>query len=1163
MSHRQIPRTMLFQGAPMGSQAWAQEAPRKAAPARRLLIAGVSLGVLCALTAFDKSAAQDASPAAKDGEIVDTVEEVVVTTRRKALQSAIEIKRNSDTIVDSVVADEAGQLPDASITEVLQRVSGVSISRFTSGNGGSSAFQIEGTGVTVRGLPFNSSLLNGRQVFSANGASSISWNEITPELMAGVDVYKATRADLVEGGASAINLRTHQPFDFKDTQFQVTAGGSYGTQVKKASPRVSAMFSKRFDTNIGEFGALWDLAYSRLHQQSSNLQVGAMFGQYVPTSTRDDDLAFVPSSFNWNYNKSQRDRYGFYQALQWKPDPSLTLTNTVFFSQYVEDSHGNSGSVGSNPTASAAVMPVIGAPVEYDANGAFRRGRLTVGSTGNAVEFQNTTMNTSWLPSQYQLDCGSTYGDPASTIQWDWAGAGPILAQCGPPGTMNPNGGSSASHSKSSTLDISQSFVWTPGDRVAVRGAVQYVRSRMTGKNMYVGLSQTSPLVTSMDVDLTGALPAVSGLSAAGMLDKKTAYLSAMGYHEPDNTGEMMAAHFDLEYRVSDDGFLRSITAGARTANRVENDDNVGTYWAPLSQSWLGNPWGSHPGDPNFGPGNIQYLSNPNVLQSDYEVSNFPNFFGGKAAVPGQLFVASQSLMQSYDWYHLLKTYNGQLIEDPPGSGQMRPRTRAEFWDDNIDQGLNRTDSRIVNKAAYIQAKFAHDGIGFIPAFSGNVGVRVFRESLRASGLLRSPDATNLALTEADSTAYFVAQLAQVPAPNSAYPTLYGFVTPKTGDVGALSLQSRSYDYTRVLPAFNVKFDVTDKFIIRAAASRSSAPPNLNDIRAGGTTDARSLPNPTLPTAPRILTGVIARDSGSNLKPTMINSQDLTFEFYPSSSSFFYLDLFAKQIKDHPVFYSFTAPNLPVPVLAYPNGETPERVDGVETNPNVTQTSLDLPWVYMQNQTSKEKAEIKGFEIGGRKFFDQLPGMLRGFGIEGNVTYIDSSNPAQQANHMLSPRTPDGGLNPDGTVPKTYPNLPYAGMSKWAYNIQLLYSYQKVNFRLAYNWRDKALLSTNVNPLSYATSGGNPYILNTSPTNFDSAHSYPVYNMVPAYMAAAGYLDMGFDYKLSEKASLSFNANNLLDTKSKTVQEPVPGVFVPYDHNVSDRRYEVTMRMRF
>jgi iron complex outermembrane receptor protein len=280
------------------------------------------------------------------------------------------------------VADEAGKLPDNSITEVLQRVSGVSISRFAGANGGSTAFQIEGTGITVRGLPFNSSMLNGQQLFSANGASAISWNEVTPELMAGVDVYKTTRADIIEGGASAIDLRTHLPFDFKDTQFNVTAGGSYGTQVKKASPRISALFSKRFDTGIGEIGVLWDLAYSRLYQQSSNLQVGAMFAEYAPTSKRDDHLAFVPSSFNWNNNQNRRDRYGAYQALQWRPASNLTLTNTIFFSQYVENSQGTSGAVGGIPSASTTVMPVVGSPVEYDANGAFRKGSLTFASTG-------------------------------------------------------------------------------------------------------------------------------------------------------------------------------------------------------------------------------------------------------------------------------------------------------------------------------------------------------------------------------------------------------------------------------------------------------------------------------------------------------------------------------------------------------------------------------------------------------------------------------------------------------------------------------------------------------------------------------------------------------------------------------------------------------------
>lgn len=1103
-----------------------------------LAISGAGLAV----PAYAQDADAITAPDAGNGDVA-----ITVTARRQALMDAIDIKRSADTIVDAVVADDAGQLPDNSVTEVLQRVSGVSISRFTGANGGNTAFQIEGSGITVRGLPFNSSTLNGRQLFSANGASAISWNEVTPELMAAVEVYKASRADLIEGGASLINLRTHVPFDFKDTQFNVTVGGSYGSEVKKASPRISAMFSKRFDTGIGEIGVLWDFAFSRLYQQSSNVQVGAMFGEYTPSSVRNDSLAFVPSSFNWNYNQSKRDRYGAYQAIQWKPSSNLTLTNTVFFTQYIEDSLGTSGTLGRIPSASAAVMPAVGEPVEYDANGAFQNGRLVVGSTGKSAQFENTTIGVGWLPPQYQLDCGATYGALASTIQWDWSPGAPVLAQCGPAGTLNPNGGSSSSHSKNSTLDIAQSFVWAPSDRVALRGGVQYVDSRSKGKQMYVGISQSSPLLTSMNVDLTGSLPVLSGLNPDGLLDKSTAYFANMGYHEPDNRGTMFAGNLDLEYKASDGGFLRAITIGGRFAKRKEHDNFAGTYYAPLGQSWLANSWGPHDGDPTYGVGNIQFLTNVNVPPSDYAATTFPNYFGGKVPVPAQLIVASPALMQSYDWFHLLQTYNGQPYVDENGVTYPNP-TKAQYWQKYIDQGLNETRSEITTFAGYIQARFASNGAGFIPPFSGNIGVRIFHDKLRASGLLFWPSNDTLyALNEADSNAYFNAEKGVPDA--SGFPTLYKI---DGGLIGSTAMQTRNYEYTRVLPSFNIKFDVTDKFIVRGAASLASAPPNLNDIRAGGSIGTRGVANSTNSLAKPILTGIVVNGGGANLKPTMITNEDLAFEFYPSHSSFIYLDLFAKQIKDHPLFYSFIAKNLPIPAVA---------VDGdpnASGGPVETPTTLDLQWLYLQNKTSTQKAYIKGFEVGGRMFFDKLPGLLGGFGVEGNLTYIDSSNPAQQANNVLN-----GGLNADGTIPQSYPNLPYAGLSKWAYNIQLLYSRGKVNVRLAYNWRDKALLSTNVNPLSYATSGGNPYWLNTSSTNFDSAHSFQVWNMVPAWTAAAGYLDLGVDYKVSDHVSISFRADNILNTISKTYQEPVPGVFEPYDFNVSDQRYDLTIRMKF
>src|SRR3546814_17000508 len=76
-----------------------------------------------------------------------------------------------------------------------------------------------------------------------------------------------------------------------------------------------------------------------------------------------------------------------------------------------------------------------------------------------------------------------------------------------------------------------------------------------------------------MDVDLTGSLPAVSGLSPDALLDPSTAYLSRLAYHEPDNKGTMLAGNLDLEYRARDDEFLRKITVGARAAKSKQHDN--------------------------------------------------------------------------------------------------------------------------------------------------------------------------------------------------------------------------------------------------------------------------------------------------------------------------------------------------------------------------------------------------------------------------------------------------------------------------------------------------------------------------------------------------------------------------------------------------------------
>jgi iron complex outermembrane recepter protein len=119
-----------------------------------------------ALMASGAALAQSA-PAAGSNPSGDTAT-VVVVGQRAALESAAQIKRNADEIADSIAADEIGKLPDKSVTEVLQRIAGVTIDRTMNrtdpqqGVGdGVMHFAAEGTGVSIRSLSYVRSELNG------------------------------------------------------------------------------------------------------------------------------------------------------------------------------------------------------------------------------------------------------------------------------------------------------------------------------------------------------------------------------------------------------------------------------------------------------------------------------------------------------------------------------------------------------------------------------------------------------------------------------------------------------------------------------------------------------------------------------------------------------------------------------------------------------------------------------------------------------------------------------------------------------------------------------------------------------------------------------------------------------------------------------------------
>ena len=266
-------------------------------------------------------AAPDAAAAAAPAE--DTV--IVVKGLRKSFQSATDIKRKSAQIVDSIVAEDIGKLPDTNIAETLQRIPGVQISRNTRG---------EGNGYVVHGLKQVMTTLNGRLLFTvANRSATLL--DFSADILSGVDVYKTATADQIEGGLGGlINVHAARPFDFKGFHGSGTVAANYSNIHDKVTPRLSGIVSDRWSTSHGEFGALLGFQYEEIdsggYQTGTNAYVNRndlydFNGDGHVNSANGADNIQIPTTAKAQYEQGERRRGALYSSMQWRPNDDLTL----------------------------------------------------------------------------------------------------------------------------------------------------------------------------------------------------------------------------------------------------------------------------------------------------------------------------------------------------------------------------------------------------------------------------------------------------------------------------------------------------------------------------------------------------------------------------------------------------------------------------------------------------------------------------------------------------------------------------------------------------------------------------------------------------------------------------------------------------------------------
>jgi len=313
----------------------------------------------------------------KKGDQTQEMGTVVVTGIRESLQAGLDVKRNADSFVDAINAEDVGKLPDANIAEVLQRVPGVTIQR-TRGEGdfvsirGLSPNFVRGTvddRTIVSGTETTEPIRNGYQEASTGRATN--FDVLPAEIVSRVEVYKSPTAAMVEGGiGGVVNIVTRDPIDVGNHVF-ASANGTYRELNKATDPSFNVLGTWRNDEK--NFGILGSISYSKrsVREDAMDTYGWSMPGNWAALPNVDSTGAGTPNLTNLSYpwammarqQLESRERTTAQVKADWKfADDSLLTANALYSKRKSDDqayyaTFGTSGGTGQLVNPADAGIP--------------------------------------------------------------------------------------------------------------------------------------------------------------------------------------------------------------------------------------------------------------------------------------------------------------------------------------------------------------------------------------------------------------------------------------------------------------------------------------------------------------------------------------------------------------------------------------------------------------------------------------------------------------------------------------------------------------------------------------------------------------------------------------------------------------------------------------
>lgn len=1038
----------------------------------------LAVAISCALFSM-LSQAQDIDPLDVDDDLDQGVllEEVVVFGVRASQAKAIDIKREASNIVDSIVAEDIGKLPDLTITDSLQRITGVQITREAN----------EGTSLNVRGMPQVLTTLNGEQFLSPWNITNVgaNYSDVPAGMISGVDVHKSAGAAMLAGGISGIvDLKTFRPTELdegwigslktefsqgqqSDKEFNDDGSQSTRSPDSNLSLFIGYNHEDRWGFTLGGFKSTTYAANYQIYEDQRLAFLDEKGGSPGDPSDLDgdgdlvNDWYLVPAEFGARSNFMEREREGLSLTLEAEINDNFSVKGDIFYTRMDQYDRGVRASF---KGASSALA--------YQEDGRyFLDGELVYYDAG-VIPPDNVVDAYGVLEEQelYNvLQPGSVVGDGVDIQYVDQDGNTQtrslhtlLLAEI-----RSPEFQAYSTNTTNRTAAFNGSIQMDYSNQENLELTVRYVKAEAEKQVRQATLQQGSPAWLWLDsngnqrkdrlnafdvtVDYRSEIPSfafVDDLSSADLLQYY------QGFAQGDTTdAKLDVLRVDGTYIFNFSDKLESLQFGLRHGVR-DADHYRFRYVAPTARySTWNDPRVAEDDRFKLREGNSIWEIYPGWRRYDYELedSNLINPNIGGMEDNG----FNRDSVVKFTDFGPIRGFEGGVQALSPSEwdspldfmDRLYPGTRTA-----VDPSFNYSVEE-ASTSAYTQLNFnVEEGLFGVP-FQGNVGLRIVqtdREVLR-SVVPEVLDRFNSIGYEGYQRIAFISETETI-----------------------------HHSYTDVLPSFNINFYPKDDLIARFGMSRTTSRNDLNYVGSSLSLWYQTC-NKTYIDEDGVERIEVTRtsdgtplneevscvgggsDTGSPyIKPWLADVYNTSLEWYFDENAILGAGLFLIQV-DTSV------------------EETQSQRSFVDAD-GVDRGNTANIW----EAKNVGASDLFGFEMGYKQPLNFLPGpILNSMGVEFNYTYSDSSS------------------NERDIQGKAYP-LP--SNSKHQTNFILWYDKDGLNVRLAYNWRSKEYLgnvglNTNEAPLSL----GN-------------------------WLKPTGYLDLSVNYWFNDHVGVFFNGNNLTET---------------------------------